>query len=175
MTTDDYELIVREHQGLVFSIAYNFLRNHAIAEEVAQEVFLQLYENRRSVDPGSHCVSWLRRTVIHRSIDVSRRSSAKREIQLDELPEMPSSYSESDPLLQDRLGRLIASLPETPRAVLILRYAQDMDVNEIGEILGMPGRTVWSHLQRTIALLRDKADSFLKENRNEQQLRARSS
>jgi len=47
MTTAEFELIVRQHQGMVYSIAYNFFNNVAVAEEVAQDVFLQLYENRR--------------------------------------------------------------------------------------------------------------------------------
>src|SRR5262245_4802515 len=167
MTKADFEHIVHEQQGMVFSIAYNFFRNSAIAEEIAQDVLLQLYEKRDSVSVGPHCVAWLRRTTIHRCIDTRRRSSGQHELQVEEMPEIAADYPESDPLLQERLGRLIASLPEKPRAVLVLRYGEDMDVEDIGQALQMPVRTVWSHLQRGIALIREKATSHLKENRNE--------
>jgi RNA polymerase sigma-70 factor (ECF subfamily) len=174
MTKADFELIVQAQQGMVYSIAYNFFRNGAVAEEVAQDVFLQLYENVNAVQPGSHGIAWLRRTTIHRCIDTWRRSSVHREIQLEEIPDVGAESSFNDPLLSEKLGRLIASLPEKPRAVLVLRYGEDMDAEEIGRTLQMPVRTVWSHLQRATALIREKATLFLKENKNEQ-LRTKSS
>jgi RNA polymerase sigma-70 factor, ECF subfamily len=70
-------------------------------------------------------------------------------------------------LLQERLGRLVASLPEKQRMVVVLRFGEDMDAEEIGEALGMPVRTVWSHLQRGIALMREKASRYLKEESHE--------
>lgn len=174
MTKADFELIVHEQQGMVYSIAYNFLRNAAVAEEVAQDVFLQLYESRNSVSAGPHCIAWLRRTSVHRCIDASRRSSVRHEVQLEELPEIPVTSPESDPLLLGKLGRLIASLPEKPRAVLVLRYTEDMDAEEISRTLQMPVRTVWSHLQRATALIREKAAQSLLENSHEP-IRTRSS
>src|SRR5262249_30887048 len=105
MTKTDFELTVHDQQRMVYSIAYNFFRNAALAEEVAQDVFLQLYENRDSVQMGPHCVAWLRRTTIHRCIDTRRRSSVQHEVQFNELPEIPVGHSESDPLLWDKLGR----------------------------------------------------------------------
>ena len=174
MTKTDFELVVYERQAMVYSIAYNFFRNSAVAEEVAQDVFLQLYENRDAVESGPHCVAWLRRTTIHRCIDTWRRSSLRHEVHVDELPDVAAESSESDPLLLDKLGRLIASLPEKQRSVLVLRYGEDMEVAEISSTLQMPLRTVWSHLQRAIALIREKVTPYLKEKNNES-VRARSS
>jgi RNA polymerase sigma-70 factor, ECF subfamily len=167
MTQGDFESAVREHQKMVYGIAYSFFHNAAIAEEVAQDVFLQLFERRSSVGVGSHCVAWLRRCAVHRCIDTARRASFKQEIQVEQLPEVPDDAPETDPLLQESLRRLIASLPETPRAVLILRYSEDMDADEIGRTLQMPVRTVWSHLQRATSLIREKAARYLKEKDNE--------
>jgi len=167
MTKADFESVVREHQRMVYSIACNFFHNAAIAEEVAQDVFLQLYENRLAVNVGTHCVAWLRRSTVHRCIDATRRSSFRQEIQVDVLPEIPDDSPETDPLLQEGLRRLIASLPETQRSVMILRFGEDMDVDDIGRTLQMPVRTVWSHLQRATARIREKAARFLKENDNE--------
>jgi len=167
MTKADFESVVRAHQGMVYSIARNFFHNDAIAEEVAQEVFLQLYQNCRSVETGAHCVAWLRRSTVHRCIDTLRRSSFRQEVQVERLPEIPVEGPETDPLLQEGLRRLIASLPEKPRAVLVLRYGEDMDAEEIGRTLQMPVRTVWSHLQRGTALIREKAARYLKEKNDE--------
>jgi len=165
---------VLEHQSMVFSIACNFFHNSAIAEEIAQEVFLKLYEDHRTVEIGSHCIAWLRRSTVHRCIDTARRASFRQEVQVDLLPEIPVDAVETDPLLQEGLRRLIASLPEKPRAVLVLRFGEDMDAEEISRTLQMPVRTVWSHLQRATAMIREKATRYLKEKDNEP-IRTRSS
>lgn len=167
MTTTDFESVVRAHQGMVYSIACNFFHNDAIAEEVAQEVFLQLYQNRRSVEAGTHCIAWLRRSTVHRCIDMLRRSSFRQEVQVECLPDIPVDVPETDPLLQEGLRRLMASLPEKPRAVLVLRFGEDMDAEEIAKTLQMPVRTVWSHLQRGTAMIREKAARYLKEKDDE--------
>src|SRR5690606_2771543 len=110
--------------------------------------FLQLYETPRAVDAPDHVVRWLRRTTIHRSIDRLRRRQRRTEVPMDGLPEPSVRAPGGDPLLRQRLERLIGSLPEKPRAVLVLRYGEDMDVREIGRTLDMPVATVWSHLRR---------------------------
>jgi RNA polymerase sigma-70 factor (ECF subfamily) len=66
-------------------------------------------------------------------------------------------------LLSERLRRLVASLPEKQRMIVILRYAEDLDPNEIGELLGMSAGTVRSDLHRALALLREKAPRVLGE------------
>lgn len=163
MTKADFEISVREHQKMVYSIAFNFFHNVALAEEIAQDVFLLLYEKRLGVQPGAHCVAWLRRTAVHRCIDGVRRDSFRNEVQVDRLPELPADAVESDPLLEEHIRKLVRSLPETQRAVVVLRFGEDMDVNDIGEALEMPARTVWSHLQRATELLRQKASRILEE------------
>jgi RNA polymerase sigma-70 factor (ECF subfamily) len=167
VTKADFESVVREHQSMVYSIACSFFHNTAIAEEVAQDVFLQLYKDRRTIGVGSHCVAWLRRSTVHRCIDTARRASFRQEVQVDSLPEVPVAAPEGDPLLRECLRRLIASLPENPRAVLILRFGEDMSVEQISRTLQMPVGTVWSHLQRGTAMIREKATRYLKEKDHE--------
>jgi RNA polymerase sigma-70 factor, ECF subfamily len=167
MTTADFEAAVRAHQGMVYSIAYHFFRNAGVAEELAQDVFLQLYEHRQSVAAGDHAVWWLRRAVTHRCIDHARRRSVAVEVAVADLPEVACAPRLPDPLLRDCLRRLVASLPETPRMVVILRYGEDMDAGEIARVLNMPVRTVWSHLQRSVALIRAKASRLISEKVHE--------
>jgi RNA polymerase sigma-70 factor (ECF subfamily) len=61
-------------------------------------------------------------------------------------------------MLQETLRRLVASLPEAPRMVMVLRYQEDLDPSEIAGTLDMPLGTVKSHLQRSLALLREKLE-----------------
>jgi RNA polymerase sigma-70 factor (ECF subfamily) len=167
MTTAEFEATVRAHQGMVFSIACHFFGNAAMAEEIAQDVFLQLFEHRRSVAAGEHAVRWLRRTVTHRCIDRTRHRRERLEIGVADLPDVPCHPSFPDPLMAERLRRLVASLPETPRMVVILRYGEGLEANEIARLLDMPVRTVWSHLRRSIALMREKATRLIGERVHE--------
>jgi len=165
MTNSEFEAVVRRHQSMVYSISFHFFRNSGMAEEVAQEVFLQLYQDRSGPTLDSHIVSWLRRTTAHRCIDLLRHRKVQGEIPVDELPDIAGTSTETDPLMKELLWRLIGSLPEKQRMIVILRYGEEMEVDDIASAMHMPVRTVWSHLQRSIALLRDKASrSAGKEN-----------
>ena len=148
--------IVRDHQSMVFSLAYHFLRDRSLAEELAQEVFLELHRNLASIQSATHLVFWLRKVTAHRSIDRTRRRSFWPMLKLEQVPEPAAVIPTRDPMLSRALAKLVASLPETPRMVVILRYQEDLEPSEIAELLEMPVSTVKSHLQRSLGLLREK-------------------
>ena len=143
---------------MVFSVAWHFLHERDVAEEVAQEVFLSLHRNLGTIQSASHAEFWLRKVAVQRSIDEGRKRRRRPQVALSEVAEPSTSDDTGDPLLEDVLRRLIASLPEAPRAVMILRYQEDLDPSEISRLLEMPVATVKSHLQRSLALLREKLE-----------------
>ena len=59
-------------------------------------------------------------------------------------------------LLHGRLKKMVEALPEKAKAVVLLRYQEDLDPSEISEMLEMPISTVKSHLHRSLTLLRDR-------------------
>ena len=158
--TDDPEQfaeLVREHQAMVFSMACRYLRNRALAEEIAQDVFLQLYRKLPMLESQEHVLHWLRWVTAHRLIDHSRQEKRRPQSPLEDAPEPVAVTAEGDdPLLSSMLRDLVAALPENARVVMILRYQEDLDPMDIAKALDMPVATVKSHLQRSLALLRDK-------------------
>jgi RNA polymerase sigma-70 factor (ECF subfamily) len=153
--------LVREHQAMVFSMACRYLRNRALAEEIAQDVFLQLYRKLPGLESPDHVLHWLRWVTAHRLIDHSRQEKRRPQSPLEDAPEPAAAIDSSDPLLSDMLRDLVASLPENARVVMILRYQEDLDPMDIAQALEMPIATVKSHLQRSLALLRDKLSDKL--------------
>ena len=143
---------------MVFSIALRILGDRFLAEETAQDVFLELHAKLDELDSDDHVLHWLRRATVHRSIDRIRQRGRRPEVVTDpgELPELAVEASPGDPLLSRQIRQLVASLPETPRAVIVLRYQEDMLPEEIAAALSMPVATVKSHLRRTLQLLREK-------------------
>ena len=154
--TPGFAALVREHQAMVFSIAYACLRDRAAAEEVAQDVFLELHRNLGTLESPAHVVNWLRRVAAHRSIDRARRWRFRLFSPLTEAPEPVAPAPQGDVLRDEMLRQLVASLPAKLRMAVILRYQEDLDVADIARLLDMPARTVKSHLQRSLALLRQK-------------------
>ena len=165
----EFARLVRANQSMVFSLALRFLRNHEVAEEVSQDVFLQLYRRFADFESDAHISYWLRKVASHRCIDYVRKEKSQASgglaVSLENAP-VPSVEGEpQDHFLNRRLQVLIGSLPEKPRMVMILRYQEDLMPEEIASVLDMPVRTVKSHLQRSLAMLREKIDRSMGEVR----------
>ncbi len=144
---------------MVFSIALRFLRDRESAEELAQDVFLQLYQQLRRIETPAHAEFWLRRAICHRAIDEVRKRKLRPRICLENVPEPEARASTGDPFLREALRKLVETLPERARMVVVLRYQEDLDPNEISELLDMPVSTVKSHLHRSLAILRGRLEA----------------
>lgn len=152
---DAFAVLVEEHEAMVFGLAYHYFGDRGKAEEVAQEVFLQLYRSLGAIESESHLLFWLRQVATRRCIDQSRRSRLKA-VSLDDIHEPQARSEAPDPLRDRRLRKLVAELPEIQRAVVTLRYQEDLDPSEICRIVQMPVNTVKSHLHRALQSLRRK-------------------
>lgn len=152
----DFARIVDDNQSMVLSLARRYLRDPETAEEIAQDVFLQLYRQLDRIQTPEHATFWLRRAICHRSIDESRRRKLRPQLGLGNIPEPPAVTSTPDTMLNERLRRLVSALPDMPRMIVLLRYQEDLDPSEIAALLEMPVSTVKSHLHRSLAVLREK-------------------
>src|SRR5262245_745761 len=141
---------------MVFSIAYHFLHDRALAEEVSQETFWQLRKNLESLESPAHVIFWLRRATSNRCIDYARRQKLAPQVCLESVPEPAAFDAPGDPWLSRRLRQLVASLPPKQRMVIVLRYQEDLEPEEIAGLLDLPVGTVKSQLQRSLAILREK-------------------
>jgi RNA polymerase sigma-70 factor (ECF subfamily) len=160
----DFERLVDEHQSMVFSLAVRMTGDRGLAEEIAQDVFLELDRNLDKLESEAHACFWLRRVAMSRSADALRR---RRVRSLDLWVELEDHHGlkleERASPLGTRLEQLLTTLPEPQRAALVLRYQEDLTPEEIAETLDAPLATVKSNLQRGLKLLRAKAECHLKE------------
>jgi RNA polymerase sigma-70 factor (ECF subfamily) len=160
----DFEQLVDEHQSMVFSLAWRMTGDRGLAEEIAQDVFMELDKHLNKIESPQHACFWLRRVTMSRSADALRRRRVRG---VDLWVEMDESHGmrveERVSPLGVRLEQLLATLPEPQRAALVLRYQEDLTPEEIAVTLAAPLATVKSHLQRGLKLLRAKAANHLKE------------
>jgi RNA polymerase sigma-70 factor (ECF subfamily) len=160
----DFEQLVDAHQSMVFSLAWRMTGDRGLAEEIAQDVFLELDKHMERIESPQHACFWLRRVAMHRSADALRRRRVRG---LDLWAEIQENHAvaaeEHSSPLGARLEHLLSTLPEPQRAALVLRYQEDLTPEEIAATLDSPLATVKSNLQRGLKLLRAKAMNHLRE------------
>ena len=149
---DAYEALVRRHQRKVYSVAWYGVRDQMLAEEIAQDVFLQLHGALPRIESAAHLGAWLRRTTSHRVIDTLRARRLPRS--LDEVAEPHIVPGNADPFADRLVHRALARLAPRARLVVMLRYMDDLAPTEIAQTLDMSLNTVKSHLRRGLLVLR---------------------
>ena len=160
----EFEKLVDEHQSMVFSLALRMTGDRGLAEEIAQDVFVELDRNLGKMESADHVRFWLRRVTMSRSADAMRRRRVRGIdlwVEMEDVHGVPAENRASP--LSARLEQLLATLPEAQRAALVLRYQEDLTPEEIAATLEAPVATVKSNLQRGLKLLRAKAGDYLKE------------
>lgn len=164
----EFRGVVERHQRMVFSLALRVTGEYGTAEEVAQDVFLELFRSSEKLSSEDHVRFWLRKVTVHRATDALRRSVHRPETQADEWMDDAAgpdgdSAAGVGTVLEARLEELLGSLPEQMRVAVVLRYQEDMAPEEIAKLLNQPLATVKSNLQRGLKLLRRKAEITMKE------------
>ncbi len=115
---------------------------------------MQLHAKLTSIESPEHLRFWLRRVTANKAIDQLRRRSRLTVTSLEEETQQVGAEDPGDPLLQKRLRSMLLQLTPAARAVMTLRYQDDLDPLEIARILDMPVNTVKSHLKRSLEVLR---------------------
>ncbi|HTQ36906.1 MAG TPA: RNA polymerase sigma factor [Steroidobacteraceae bacterium] len=155
-----FDALMREHEPRVFSIALRFTGRRADAEELAQDVFVKLHASLAQIADGTHLRRWLLRTVTHRCLNRLRDERRRpRLVPIETLPadsEPAVTESGTDPLMGTRLRRLLLELSPEARAVVLLRFQEDLDPSDIATVLAMSVNTVKSHLRRSLEWLREQ-------------------
>ena len=151
-----FEQLVRRHQAAVYSIGYRMLNRRDAAEDLAQDVFLQLYRKLDSIESVEHLGFWLRRVASNLAIDRLRSAAHGSTQPIDEGAEVAAPQIEDDLLMSRELRRMLGELAPAARAVMVLRYQEDRDVAEIAAALDMPVNTVKSHIKRSLTAMRGK-------------------
>jgi RNA polymerase sigma-70 factor (ECF subfamily) len=166
METQEFRGLIETHQRMVFSIALRVTGEYGVAEEVAQDVFLELYRGGEKLESADHTKFWLRRVTVNKATDSLRRKSRRPEAAAEEWMEeqhVPEDGAKLDAGIAARLEELLMTLPESMRVAVVLRHQEEMLPDEIASLLGQPVATVKSNLQRGLQLLRRKAAVTMKE------------
>ena len=168
-----YADIVNLYQHKLYQICYRMLGNKQEAEDIAQEAFVRAYINLHSYDQKRKFSTWLYRIATNLCIDRIRKK--KPDYYLDaQVPgtdglDMYSQIAADEKLpeetveqmeLQDRIQYEISRLPDKYRSVIVLKYIEELSLQEISEILDMPLGTVKTRIHRGREALRKQLNNL---------------
>ena len=156
MTEQELSNAMKAYGDTVYRLALCRLQNAADAEDVYQDVFLRLLEQRAGRWDEEHLKAWLIRTALNRCADLGRLRQRRGTLSLEEVPEMAHPLDEEAAELWDAVGRL----PEKLRTAVHLFYGEGYESGEIGALLGVPAATVRGRLRRARAELRNLLGGF---------------
>lgn len=164
------EPLMGRHYRRVYRIALGYLRNPEDATDVVQETFVKAFEHAARWDSSSEVAPWLCRIAVNQSIDRYRRNRRRRASfspleEGDHHHSLASSAVSPERLsasgqIGEKIGRALAHLPETQRAVFVLRHYEDMSLEEIASTLDLALGTVKSSLHRAVHRLRDRLSAL---------------
>lgn len=148
-----FDLYVAERGGELWRSAWLLTGDVHYAEDLVQSALLRTYGRFATFDNDRHFESYVRTTLFRTFVSWRRRRHWRRETpSAVELDTVVDDGDESSTERSD-LRRALFSLPRLQRAVLVLRYFEDMTVVEVGELLHMPTSTVKSHARRGLSAL----------------------
>ena len=166
---DSYAEIVEIYKDKVFQICFRMLGNRHEAEDIAQEAFLRAFVNISSFNIDLKFSTWLYRIATNLCIDRIRKK--KPDYYLDaevagtdgltmysnvaSKEKRPEEDVESMEL-QETIQEEISKLPEKYRSVIVLKYIEELSLNEISELLNLPLGTVKTRIHRGREALRKK-------------------
>ena len=156
----EFEQRLADCSTLAYRVALGVVRNHADAEDVAQEAFVRAYHHLAELRDREHFKAWLIRTTWRLGID-RQRSASRRDRWEQAAFELGTQGSTAEPTpegreFQRRLDAAVDALPEDLRRVLILAAIEGYDMRETAALMEIPEGTVRSRLHRARKILAEK-------------------
>jgi RNA polymerase sigma-70 factor (ECF subfamily) len=164
-------IVLRHQRGLVAFLS-RLSGNRDMAEDLAQETFLKVYQARRRYRPSGRFTTWLYTIAYRLFIDTRRSWSHSRADELEDIEDAGSATPEAaaiDSDLNRRVQCEIDALPEQYRPVLALRSRREMSYAEIGAVVGCSEGAARVRMHKGLALLRRRLKAAGLVGRNDEE------
>jgi RNA polymerase sigma-70 factor (ECF subfamily) len=171
-----FNYLVEKYHRPIIHFLYRMVRNQAVAEELAQEVFLRVYRSRQSYRAQAKFTTWLYRIATNLAVNYARDTRHERSAQTFSLdapdeetgtkPEVAGDEISAELSLvrKERMRAIraqVMALPERQRMAVVMHKYQEMDYREIGVVLRLSESATKSLLFRAYQTLRDSLKDFV--------------
>lgn len=155
-----FRALFEEHYNVLCNYAFSFLNNHQLSEDVVQEVFLNIWNNKEKIDFEQNIIAYLFSAVKNKSLETIRKH--KNEIQ--KINAFQSTAKKIDPavksdlieayLLKEKLNKSIRQLPSKCQDIFVLSKLEGLTYDEIAELRQISKKTVENHISKALKILR---------------------
>ena len=171
-----FNFLVQKYHRAIIHFLFRMVRNEAVAEEMAQEVFLRVYRSRESYRAEAKFTTWLYRIATNLAVNHARDTKHERSAQTiyldapDEETGSTPDVADDEPSVEQKLMRdermaairtHVMALPERQRMAVLMHKYQGMDYRQIGDVLKLSESATKSLLFRAYQTLRDKLKDFV--------------
>ena len=172
LRAEDFVEIVRQNQGRIFRFLMSLLRDPDAADTLTQECFLRAYRKRASFRGDASISTWLTRIAINLAADhrKNRRNTFWSRLfgrnHAEDSEAAVLAVADAQPSAERALiageqyaavRAVVDALPPRQKAVFLLRFVDEMSIQEIAQATGLETGTVKSHLHRALSAVRQKA------------------
>lgn len=174
-----FNYLVEKYHRPIIHFMYRMVHNQAVAEELAQEVFLRVYRSRETYRAEARFSTWLYRIATNLGVNHARDTRHERNAHMVYLDEQDAetgttpdvadarSSAEEDLVRDERLRAIrthVMALPERQRSAVLMHKYQGLDYKQIGEVLKLSESATKSLLFRAYQTLRERLKGFVEEN-----------
>ena len=171
-----FNFLVQKYHRAMIHFLFRMVHNQAVAEELAQEVFLRVYRSRESYRAEAKFTTWLYRIATNLAVNHARDTRHERSAQTVYLdaPDAETGttpdVADDEPSVEQRLVRdermaairsHVMALPERQRMAVLMHKYQGMDYRQIGDVLKLSESATKSLLFRAYQTLRDRLKEFV--------------
>lgn len=154
-----YAPIIEKYKNPLYATILRMTKNPHDAQDLVQESFIKVYQQLGKYEGTGSFSSWMYRVAMNHCMDEFRKKRYKmKHVEMDEVTAQNTNHPEVIFLKQEKsrqLERLIATLPEDERMIILLRYVNELSYNEISELVDAPLSTVRNKLHRAKKKMRD--------------------
>ena len=154
-----YANIIDKYKNQLYATILRMTKNPQDAQDLVQDAFIKVYRNLDKYDASGSFSGWLYRVAINHCMDEFRKKRYSTvQVEIDETKVVNREHPEVVFLKKEKsrqLERLIATLPEDERLIILLRYVNEISYEEISEVMDVPLSTVRNKLHRAKKKMRE--------------------
>jgi RNA polymerase sigma-70 factor (ECF subfamily) len=149
--------LYERHVDRVYRLAWRLTGDEHLAEDVTQESFIRAFDRLAGFRGESSLATWLAAVTTSMAYNALRKVKRfrSREVEMDGMPDFPSTGRQSEPDLRQRIGQAVEALPQGYRTVFVMHDVEGYTHEEIGLALGIETGTSKAQLSRARARLRE--------------------
>jgi RNA polymerase sigma-70 factor (ECF subfamily) len=171
---DAFEVLVNRHQASVLNLIYRFIGDRTQAKDLAQEVFIRVWQAAKTYKPEAKFTTWLYRITANLCFNELKSARRRKWFQFhrsneDNERSIEETFTDDSPTAEDlllekernrQISDALQSLPDNQRMALVLKRYDDLSYAEISQIIGCSVSAVESLLVRAKRTLQEKLKNF---------------